>query len=73
MEGRKHGYHVNEGKSWLILKKPELIEEAHFPESHINITTGKRHLGVALGTEYFKVKYINEKVAKWCNEIKNLA
>ena len=46
-EGSKHGYHVNEGKSWLILKKPVLIEEAQeiCPESQINITTtGKRYV-----------------------------
>ena len=75
-EGSKLGYHVNEGKSWLILKKPEDTDLAQniFRESKINITTsGKRHLGAALGSVDFKEEYIKEKVAKWCSEIKNLA
>ena len=75
-EGCKYGYHVNEGKSWLILKNPNDLELAHqiFADSHINMTTtGKRHLGAALGSNDFKTDYINEKVSTWCEEINNLA
>ena len=75
-EGVKLGYHVNEVKSWLILKNPDKMEEAQriFCDTQINMTTsGKRHIGAALGSQDFKTAYINEKVSKWCNEIKNLA
>ena len=34
---------------------------------------GKRHLEVALGTEKFKITYVNEKLEKWCKEIKSLS
>ena len=71
-EGVKLGYHVNESKSWLILKDPNQMETARqiFHDSHINMTTsGKRHLGAALGSHDFKT----EKVGKWCDEIKQLA
>ena len=44
-----------------------------FNDSPINITIeGKRHLGAAVGTEQFKNEYMQEKVAKWCNEIESL-
>ena len=75
-EGRKLGYHVNAGKSWLILKQPENITTAQeiFKDTDINITTeGKRHLGAALGSDDFKTNYIKEKVATWCTEVNNLA
>ena len=75
LEGSKLGYHVNPGKSWLIIKRPEDITAAQeiFKDTQINITTeGKRHLGAALGSEDFKTKYIKEKVATWCTEVKTL-
>ena len=75
-DGSNLGYHVNESKSWLILKNPDDIETAQhiFNGSNINVTTsGKRHLGAALGSHDFKTKYIEEKVSKWCEEIQNLA
>ena len=75
-EGKKLGYHVNEGKSWLIIKKPEDIQTAQdiFHGSNINMTTaGKRHLGAAIGSNDFKTDYIQAKVSKWCDEIHNLA
>ena len=75
-EGSKLGYHVNEGKSWLILKRPEDIHLAKeiFHGTNINTTiTGKRHLGAALGSEEFTAAYIKDKVSIWCDEINNLA
>ena len=75
-EGKKLGYHVHADKSWLILKNTQDSELAQdiFQNSLINITTsGKRHLGAALGSTDFKADYIKSKVDKWCNEIKNLA
>ena len=31
------------------------------------------HLGAALGTDEFKITYVNEKVEEWCKEMKNLS
>ena len=53
-EGKMFGYHVKPSKSWLILKNPELQDQAEllFQDNPINITTsGKRHLG-AVGESY---------------------
>ena len=75
-EGRKYGYHVKPAKSWLILKDPSRLQEAEalFNSSPIKITTsGKRHLGAALGTNEFKTDYIEEKVAIWCEKLKRIS
>ena len=75
-EGEKFGYYVNADKSWIILKNPEDLQAAEeiFKDTNINITTsGKRHLGAALGSRDFQTEYIEEKVNKWCEEIKTLA
>ena len=75
LEGRKHGYHVKPSKSWLILKDPNKLEEAAkiFQNSPIKITAeGKRHLGAALGTNDFKMSYIEEKVGDWCKKMEKL-
>ena len=74
-EGRRYGYHVKPAKSWLILKDANKLNEAEtlFRNSPIKITTsGKRHLGAALGTEEFKTSYIEEKVSDWCEKLKKL-
>ena len=34
---------------------------------------GKRHLGTVIGSNYFRTKYVNEKVTEWCNELKILS
>jgi hypothetical protein len=75
-EGTKLGYYVNESKSWLILKNPNDLDRAKhiFQTSSIKFTTtGKRHLGAALGSQDFKKEYISEKVTKWCSELEKLA
>ena len=74
--GARYGYYVNEDKSWLILKDPELLELAReiFAGTDIKITTaGKRHLGASLGSIEFREEYVSEKVEKWCREIKRLS
>ena len=74
-EGLKIGYSVNESKSWLISKDPQLLDEAmrFFARSNINITTeGKRHLGAALGNSSFCNEYIQYKVNDWCREMEKL-
>ena len=74
--GALYGYYVNEDKSWLILRDPNLLEEAReiFAGTGIKFTTdGKRHLGAALGSADFRREYAEEKVSEWCAEIKKLS
>ena len=75
-EGAGYGYYVNEFKSWLILKNQTLLKktESLFSDTKINITTKrKRHLGAVIGSNDFRTKYVNEKVTKWCSELKVLS
>ena len=74
-EGKKIGYIVKPSKSWLILKNPSQQTEAEtmFADSPIKVTTsGKRHLGAAIGTDEFKENYLMQKVEEWCNSIRYL-
>ena len=76
VEGKKFGYHVNESKSWLILKRDTDLERAKlvFSSDKINFSTdGQRHLGAVLGSESFKKEYVSQKVQKWCDEISKLS
>ena len=59
-------------KSWLILKDSSQLEIAKQIFQYCNIREGKRHLGAALGTDEFKITYVNDKVEEWCKEMKNL-
>ena len=70
------GYYVNEKNSWLIIKSEGFLETATnlFRDSKVNIKReGKRHLGVAIGSNEFRVKYVTEKVNDWCEELKTLS
>ena len=56
-EGIKYGYHVNVGKSCLILKNCDDHERALsiFNESGIKLkVTGQRYLGAVVGSQEFK-------------------
>ena len=75
-QGSKFGYFVNEGKSWLIIKNADHRERAEqiFEQSDIKITTsGKRHLGAAIGSDEFRIQYSKDKIKKWQTEVENLA
>ena len=75
VEGRRYGYHVKPSKSWLIIKDESRLEEVEtiFRNTTIQITTsGKRHLGAALGTEEFKTEYMSDKVDMWCKTLNSL-
>ena len=75
-EGGKFGNHVKPSKSWLVLKDPQMLEQAKnvFKDNPINITTsGKRHLGAAIGSKDYKNIYIDEKVSEWCRNITKLS
>ena len=67
-EGVKYGYYVQQSKSFLILKNPELFDSASrlFWDTSINIATdGKRHLGAVLGSEEFRDSYIKNLICDW--------
>ena len=73
--GSSYGYHVNEGKSVLVVKR-ECLEKAHelFKGIKIVITSdGNRHLGAALGTSEFVEAYVREKAKKIARQIDTLA
>ena len=53
-----------------------MLEQAKnvFKDNSINITTsGKRHLGAAIGSKDYKNIYIDEKVSEWCRNITKLS
>ena len=73
--GPKVGYFPKAKKSWLIVK-PEKYETAKdvFKTTKLNITKeGKRHLGAVVGTEEYKIEYVNTKVNEWVKELKFLS
>ena len=76
VEGGKFGYYVKPSKSWLVIKDPTKLAEAEilFADCPIRITSsGKRHLGAAIGSPDYKVTYMEEKVKEWCNKMRKLS
>ena len=71
--GPGYGYYPKASKTWLIVKE-EHLSTAHSMFKDINITTvGHKYLGSYIGTEMGKIKFINDKVEEWVNEIDGLA
>ena len=68
------GYFPIPSKSWLIVKESELARAREiFKDSGLNITTeGKRYLGGFVGTREGTVKYVNELVTDWIDQLKQL-
>ena len=69
-------YYVNEKKSWLTLKNETLIETANNLVTNIKnniIAECKRHLGVAISSNEFRVEYVTEKVDDWTDELRPLS
>ena len=76
IEGKKYGYFVKPSKSLLILKDSSKLLETKilFDDSPIKMTTsGKRHLGAAIGSMEYKDLYMEEKVEEWCGRMKSLS
>ena len=76
--GPSYGYFPKPSKTHLILKNPDMLERAREifgdEENGVKITLeGKRHLGAAIGSTDFKEKYVNEKIEKWVNDVRQLA
>ena len=56
------------------MKNKALLETAtnFLSDSKVNIKTkGKRHLGAAIGSNEFRIKYVIEKVNTLCERTKN--
>jgi hypothetical protein len=70
-EGPKYGYYPNAAKTYLIVKEEYLSSaEQAFADTDIKITTsGKRHLGAALGSDAFIEEYVSIKVQEWAEEL----
>ena len=74
--GPKYGYYPNSKKTILLLKNPDDLAEARamFRGTGVKFKTdGHRYLGAALGTFEFKRKYVENKVSKWIDDIKELS
>ena len=74
--GPCYGYYPKPSKTVLIVKHEEDVELAReiFHDTGIQITTsGERHLGAVIGSSAFREEYINEKIDKWIEDIKELA
>ena len=60
----------------MIVKNPAQLEYAYeiFGETGITIgIEGERHLGAAIGSAEFKDKYVEKKVDKWIEDVKQLS
>ena len=69
-------YDIGRSEDRLILKDSSQLERAKliFQNSNFKFTyEEKRHLGAALGTDEFKITYVNGKLEKWCKEMENLS
>jgi len=73
--GPKFGYYPQANKSWIIVKEQyKNSASITFKDSDIKISsTGKRHLGAAIGSTSYKNQYINDKIDIWIAEIKVLS
>ena len=74
--GPKFGYFPKPSKSVLIIKDKSLMQQAQtiFADTNIQITCeGQRHLGAVIGQNEFKTQYVSSKVAKWVEDVAELA
>ena len=74
-EGPKYGYYPNAAKTYLIVKEEYLSSAKQaFADTDIKITTsGKRHLGAAIGSDAFIEEYVSIKVQEWAEELQALS
>ena len=73
--GPKYGYYPLASKTILIVKpEHQQMAEEIFNESGIKITVeGERHMGAVIGSEEFKVSYVNSKINKWIVDVEELS
>ncbi|XP_057302766.1 uncharacterized protein LOC130636933 [Hydractinia symbiolongicarpus] len=73
--GPKYGYFPKATKSHLIVKQEYLLSaEQIFADSNILVTsTGQSHLGAVIGSQSYKIEYVNSKVASLVEQLKLLS
>ena len=74
--GPMYGYFPKPDKTTLILKSPELLQQAEalFSGTGIKVRCdGHRYLGAAIGSDSFKSSYVEDKVKNWVKDVKQLA
>ena len=72
--GKLYGYHIRRTKTHLLVRQ-DLIDQAKdiFHGTGIQITTeGVRYLGSAVGKISFVHLFVEEKVAEWLKEMREL-
>ena len=74
-QGPKYGYFPLATKTVLIVKEQhEESAREIFNQTGITITTkGERHMGAVVGSEQFKIQYLENKISKWVQDVKTLA
>lgn len=67
-------YHPNAAKTCLIVKvsNEQKSRQIFFNTAMKIVTSGKRHLGAAIGSRSFTEVYVNNKVESWKKEIERL-
>ena len=73
--GPRYGYYANAKKTVLVVKAAHAGKAKQlFEGTDVQIVeTGARHLGAAIGDQSFIRHYVEQKVQKWCSELKTLA
>ena len=73
--GPGYGYFANAPKTWLITKSEYLdAAKVAFTGTNVNITVeGRPYRGAPLDFEEYTRKFMQNRVGKWCEEIKTLA
>ena len=75
-QGPKYGYYPKAAKTVLIVKNPDLMENAReiFGGTGVTIALeGERHLGAVIGNISFKTKYVENKIQKWVKDVEELS
>ena len=69
--GPKYGYFPKPTKSYLIVKRKNMMEaQNEFANSRLNITAeGKRHLGEVIESTEYHDEYVRDLVKDWDNQL----
>jgi len=69
--GPAFGYNANATKTWLLTKDKHLSRaKSIFHDTHVNITSsGRPHLGAALGSKDFINQFVMDKVNIWNEQL----
>ena len=73
--GPKYEYFPKSTKSYLIVKRNCLKDaKTIFTDTNINITAdGRKHLGAVVGSDRYKVQYVEDPVDDWTAQLKLLS